>query len=44
VKAAKENCGWELKVAPKVREVPPPRADELTLLRLFDPYGRYLTV
>lgn len=44
VEAAKENCGWELKVAPKVKEVPPPQADELTLLRLFDPYGRYLTI
>jgi len=33
----KKNCGWELKVAPDLREEPPPSIDELRLLRLFDP-------
>jgi acyl CoA:acetate/3-ketoacid CoA transferase beta subunit len=43
IKQVKEHCGWELKVAPKVKDVPPPTLDELKLLRLFDPKGYYLT-
>jgi len=43
IKRIKEHCGWELKVAPKVKDVPPPTLDELKLLRLFDPKGYYLT-
>lgn len=43
VKQIQEHCGWELKVAPQLKEVPVPTADELTLLRLFDPKAYYLT-
>jgi len=43
IKQIKEHCGWELKVAPKVKDAPPPTLDELRLLRLFDPKGYYLT-
>ena len=43
IKQIKEHCGWELKVAPKVKDVHPPTLDELKLLRLFDPKGYYLT-
>jgi len=43
IKQVKEHCGWELKVAPKVKDVPTPTLDELKLLRLFDPKGYYLT-
>ncbi|GAH65733.1 unnamed protein product, partial [marine sediment metagenome] len=31
------NCSWELKVWPKVEELPAPSLDELLRLRLLDP-------
>ena len=37
----KENCGWELKVAPQVEEVPPPTFEELMTVRIIDPDGMY---
>jgi len=43
VEQIKENCGWELKVAPQLKEVQPPSASELTQLRIFDPKSYYLT-
>ena len=33
----KENCGWELKVALGVKEIPPPTFEELMTLRILDP-------
>jgi acyl CoA:acetate/3-ketoacid CoA transferase alpha subunit len=36
VKAVRENCGWDLKVADQVRETAPPTAEDLTLLRILD--------
>ena len=33
------TCGWELKVSPQVKEVPPPTDEELNLLRFLDPEG-----
>jgi acyl CoA:acetate/3-ketoacid CoA transferase alpha subunit len=42
IKLIKENCGWELKVAPKVAEIQPPSLDELMIIRLLDPKGIYL--
>jgi len=33
----RENCGWDLKVRPKVKEIPAPSLDELLTLRLLDP-------
>jgi hypothetical protein len=42
VSAAREACGWELKVAPRLRTVAPPAADELRLVRVFDPRRYFL--
>jgi glutaconate CoA-transferase subunit B len=39
----KIETGWDLAVAPEVREIEPPTADELSLLRRLDPYHFYLT-
>jgi glutaconate CoA-transferase, subunit B len=36
------ETGWDLRVADTVREIEPPTADEITLLRRLDPYGFYL--
>lgn len=43
IKDAKENCGWELKVAPNVKDIAPPTLDELIITRLFDPRGVVLS-
>src|SRR5581483_4689445 len=32
-----ENTGWALKLAPKVKETPPPNARELRVIRAYDP-------
>ena len=37
----KENCGWELKISPKVAEIAPPTYEELMILRILDPDGIY---
>ena len=42
VKAAREACGWELRVAPVLRRFEAPEPDELRLLRLFDPRRYFL--
>jgi acyl CoA:acetate/3-ketoacid CoA transferase alpha subunit/acyl CoA:acetate/3-ketoacid CoA transferase beta subunit len=42
VKAAREACGWELKIAPTLRRFDPPTPDELRLIRLFDPRRYFL--
>ncbi len=42
IDAAKAACGWELKVAPAVRELAPPTADELAALRMWDPEALFL--
>ena len=42
VRKAKDECGWELKVADKVAAIPLPNAEELALLRLWDPKGQFL--
>ena len=36
------SCGWELRVAPNVRELPPPTGDEIAALRGWDPRGWFL--
>lgn len=38
----KANCGWPLQVSPQVAEIAPPAADELKLLRIFDPRRQFL--
>lgn len=42
VRAAKETCGWELRVALALRRYDPPEPDELALIRLFDPRRYFL--
>lgn len=37
------ETGWDLKVAATVREVEPPRAEELELVRRLDPHRFYIT-
>ncbi|MBA7715895.1 hypothetical protein ES703_124953 [subsurface metagenome] len=36
IENVKANCGWELRVAPIVKEISPPTSDELTTLRILD--------
>ncbi|MDY7019173.1 MAG: CoA-transferase [Chloroflexota bacterium] len=33
----KRNCGWDLKISATVSYIMPPTANELTMLRMFDP-------
>lgn len=42
VAAAQAACGWDLAVAPHLRENPGPAADELAALRGWDPRGWFL--
>jgi acyl CoA:acetate/3-ketoacid CoA transferase alpha subunit/acyl CoA:acetate/3-ketoacid CoA transferase beta subunit len=42
VDAARAACGWELAVAPALRRFEAPTADELALIRLFDPRRYFL--
>lgn len=42
VHAAREACGWDLQVAPALRRFDPPTAEELRLIRLFDPRRYFL--
>jgi len=37
------ECGWDLRIAPNVRELEPPTTEEVALLRRLDPYQFYLT-
>jgi acyl CoA:acetate/3-ketoacid CoA transferase beta subunit len=39
---ARAACGWDLRVAPSLRRVEAPTADELGLIRLFDPRRYFL--
>ncbi len=40
----KGGCGWELKVAPDIHEVPPATQEELNTVRLLDPKGFFISV
>lgn len=42
VRAAREACGWDLKVAPALERIEPPGLEELRLVRLFDPCRYFL--
>jgi hypothetical protein len=42
VREIKDRCGWDLKVARDVAELPPATSEELALLRLFDPERFFL--
>ena len=37
------ETGWALRIAPDLRQIPPPTTDELSLMRRLDPYQFYLT-
>ncbi len=39
VAVVRENTGWDLLVGEDVRETPPPTADELRIIREYDPEG-----
>ncbi|MCP4694574.1 MAG: hypothetical protein GY859_41475 [Desulfobacterales bacterium] len=36
------SCGWDLKISPRLKKLPPPTSKELALLRSFDPEGVFL--
>jgi len=42
VASIRERCGWELKVAETLEALDPPTAQELALLRVFDPERFFL--
>ncbi len=42
VAAVRAGCGWELKVAPRVEDIPPPTLEELTIMRALDPERAFL--
>jgi acyl CoA:acetate/3-ketoacid CoA transferase beta subunit len=42
VEAIRAACGWELRVAPALAAELPPTAEELRLLRAFDPRRQFL--
>ena len=42
VAAIRENCGWDLQVAPDLERIEPPTLDELRSARMFDPHGFFL--
>ncbi len=42
VATARAACGWEMTVADEVRELPPPTATEVEMLRRWDPRGWFL--
>jgi len=39
VETVRRQTGWPLQIADAVTETPTPRADELQMLRRFDPEG-----
>ena len=43
VRAIKEQCQWDLKIAPRLKLLGAPTPEELALLRLFDPHKFFLT-
>jgi len=42
IACARAACGWDLAVAPSVRELAPPTRDEIAALRAWDPRGWFL--
>lgn len=41
IREAVQNCGWALRIAPSVEQIPPPTASEIETLRLLDPDGHF---
>ncbi|MFQ5898778.1 MAG: hypothetical protein ACE5JN_11105 [Candidatus Methylomirabilia bacterium] len=42
VEAARSQTGWQLKIAPDVRETPGPTEEELDIVRARDPAGFWM--
>jgi len=42
VRVIKEQCRWDLKIAPELKILGTPTMDELAILRLFDPHKFFL--
>jgi acyl CoA:acetate/3-ketoacid CoA transferase alpha subunit/acyl CoA:acetate/3-ketoacid CoA transferase beta subunit len=42
IKQIKDNCGWDLKISPEIKEALPPTIDELILLRVLDPKKEFI--
>jgi len=38
----RQNCGWDLKVSPQIKEISLPSFEEVMLVRLFDPHHQYV--
>ena len=43
VRNAKDNCGWDLKLAAEISVVPMPERKDISALRLWDPKGQFLS-
>jgi acyl CoA:acetate/3-ketoacid CoA transferase beta subunit len=43
VRSIKSQCTWDLKIAPNLRTISLPTAEEVALLRLFDPQKFFLS-
>ena len=43
IRSIKAQCSWDLKIAPNLRTIGLPTAEELALVRLFDPQKFFLT-
>jgi acyl CoA:acetate/3-ketoacid CoA transferase alpha subunit/acyl CoA:acetate/3-ketoacid CoA transferase beta subunit len=43
VRSIREQCKWDLKIASRIKTLELPTAEELALLRLFDPHKVFLT-
>ena len=42
IEAARAACGWDLDVSEAVAELPSPTAEEIAMLRQWDPRGWFL--
>jgi hypothetical protein len=42
LRGIQERCGWEVRVAASIDEIPLPTTDELAILRALDPEGLFI--
>jgi acyl CoA:acetate/3-ketoacid CoA transferase alpha subunit/acyl CoA:acetate/3-ketoacid CoA transferase beta subunit len=43
VQNLKEHCGWELKVSDNIKDIDPPKLEELQIIRMLDPEGHFIS-
>ncbi|MFZ3047866.1 MAG: CoA-transferase [Desulfatirhabdiaceae bacterium] len=43
VELIKNHCGWELKIAPDLKDIPMPGPEEIPMMRLLDPKGYFIS-